>query len=103
MGIDLGRISIRHGIGALRVRRLQPAQRDASRGPDKAAFVAADDAALKPHMLACISAGEANGWIKEVGGMAQAKFRGMDWVDWMFTFKAAASNLIRTPALLATG
>jgi transposase len=46
---------------------------------------------------------EANGWIKEVGGMAQTKFRGVARVNWMFTLKAAAYNLIRLPRLLATG
>jgi transposase len=46
---------------------------------------------------------EANGWIKTVGGMAQTKFRGLARVGWMFTFKAAAYNLIRLPRLLATG
>jgi len=46
---------------------------------------------------------EANGWIKEVGGMAQTKFRGLKRVGWMFTLKAAAYNLIRLPGLLATG
>jgi transposase len=46
---------------------------------------------------------EANGWIKEVGGMALTKFRGLTRVGWMFTLKAAAYNLIRLPRLLATG
>ena len=46
---------------------------------------------------------EVNGWIKEVGGMAQTKFRGLPRVGWMFTLKAAAYNLIRLPRLLATG
>ena len=46
---------------------------------------------------------EANGWIKEVGGMAQTKLRGVKRVAWMFVFKAAAYNLIRLPRLLATG
>ena len=46
---------------------------------------------------------EANGWIKEIGDMAQAKLRGLPRVGWMFTFKAAAYNLIRLPGLLATG
>jgi hypothetical protein len=46
---------------------------------------------------------EANGWIKEVGGMAQTKFRSLARVGWMFTLKAAAYNLIRLPRLLATG
>jgi len=46
---------------------------------------------------------EANGWIKEVAGMAQTKHRGLDRVGWMFTFKAAAYNLIRLPQLLPSG
>ncbi len=46
---------------------------------------------------------EANGWIKEVGGMAQTKFRGRARVGWMFMFKATAYNLIRLPRLLAIG
>jgi hypothetical protein len=46
---------------------------------------------------------EANGWIKEIGGMAQTKLRGLSRVGWLFTFKAAADNLIRLPALLTTG
>jgi hypothetical protein len=46
---------------------------------------------------------EANGWIKEVGGMAQTKFRGLPRVGWMFTFEVTAYNLIRLQGLLATG
>jgi len=46
---------------------------------------------------------EANGWIKQVGGMAQTKLRGVKRVQWMFVFRAAAYNLIRLPRLLATG
>jgi transposase len=46
---------------------------------------------------------EANGWIKEIGGMAQTKLRGVETVEWSFVFKAAAYNLIRLPRLLATG
>jgi len=46
---------------------------------------------------------EANGWIKTVGGMQRAPFRGIERMGWMFTFKAAAYNLIRMPGLLATG
>ncbi len=46
---------------------------------------------------------EANGWIKEVGRMAQTKSRSLARVGWMFTWKAAAYNLIRLPRLLATG
>lgn len=46
---------------------------------------------------------EANGWIKTVGGMQRAPFRGIERMGWMFAFKAAAYNLIRMPGLLATG
>ena len=46
---------------------------------------------------------EVDGWIKEVGGMAQTKLLGVARVEWMFVFKAAAYNLIRLPRLLATG
>jgi len=46
---------------------------------------------------------EANGWIKEVAGMAQTKHRGLARVGWMFTLKAAAYNLVRLPKLLPTG
>ena len=46
---------------------------------------------------------EANGWIKEVAGMAQTKHRGLDRVGWMFELKAAAYNLIRLPKLMPTG
>lgn len=41
------------------------------------------------------------GWIKSAAGFRQAKHRGRDRVGWMFTFKAAAYNLIRLPKLLA--
>jgi IS5 family transposase len=46
---------------------------------------------------------EANSWIKEVGGMAQTKLRGLTRVGRCFTLKAAAYNLIRLPKLLPTG
>jgi transposase len=46
---------------------------------------------------------EANGWIKEVGGMDRAPFRGLGRMGWMFQFKAAAYNLVRLPKLLPTG
>ena len=35
--------------------------------------------------------------------MAQTKLRGVERVEWMFIFKAAACNLIRLLRLLATG
>ena len=44
---------------------------------------------------------EAFGWIKTVGGMRKTNHRGTPLVDWMFTLKAAAYNLVRMPRLLA--
>ena len=42
------------------------------------------------------------GWIKTVAGLRKTKHRGRKRVDWMFTFAAAAYNLVRlrnlTPA-----
>jgi hypothetical protein len=46
---------------------------------------------------------EANGWIKTVGGMERAPFRGLPRMGRMFKFKAAAYNLVRLPGRLATG
>lgn len=46
---------------------------------------------------------EANGWIKEIGGMAQTKLRGLPRVEWMFVLRTAAYDLVRLPRLLATG
>jgi len=46
---------------------------------------------------------EAKDWIKQVGGMAQTKLRGVKRVELAFVFTAAAYNLIRLPRLLATG
>lgn len=45
---------------------------------------------------------EANGWIKEVGNMAQTKLRGVHRVSWAFVLRVTAYNLIRLPRLLAT-
>jgi len=42
------------------------------------------------------------GWAKEIGGMAQTKFRGRARVDWRFTMTLAAYNLMRVPRLVAT-
>ena len=44
---------------------------------------------------------EAFGWIKTVAGQEKTKFRGVDRVGWVFTFAAAAYNLVRLPKLLA--
>jgi transposase len=38
---------------------------------------------------------EVFGWMKTIGPMGKTKHRGRDRVDWMFTFTAAAYNLIR--------
>lgn len=43
---------------------------------------------------------EAFGWIKQVAGLRRPKLRGLEKVDWSFTFAAAAYNLIRLPKLL---
>ena len=43
---------------------------------------------------------EGFGWIKTVGGMRKTNHRGTALVDWMFTLKAAAYNLVRMPKLL---
>jgi transposase len=102
----------------------------ADKAYDTAAFVAASRAAgVTPHVAQNITAHrgsnidgrttrhagyrlsqvvrkrieEANGWIKEVGDMAQTKLRGVKRVEWVFVLKAAAYNLIRLPRLLATG
>jgi len=46
---------------------------------------------------------EANGWIKQVGGLAQTLHRGVERVGLAFCLRAAAYNLVRLPNLLATG
>jgi hypothetical protein len=35
------------------------------------------------------------GWMKTVGGMRKLRHRGLQLVGWMFTFAAAAYNLVR--------
>jgi transposase len=44
---------------------------------------------------------EVFGWIKTVGGLRKTRHRGTARVGWMFTFTAAAYNLVRIPKLLA--
>jgi transposase len=44
---------------------------------------------------------EVFGWIKTVGGLRKTRHRGTARVGWMFTFVAAAYNLVRIPKLLA--
>ena len=46
---------------------------------------------------------EANGWIKTIGGMQRAPFRGLPRMGWAFQLNAAACNLVRLPQLLAPG
>ncbi len=46
---------------------------------------------------------EGFGWIKTTGGLAKTRHRGVSRVSWMFTFTAAAYNLVRIPKLLAAG
>jgi hypothetical protein len=44
------------------------------------------------------------GWMKTVGGMRKLRHRGLQLVGWMFTFAAAAYNLVRIRNLAtATG
>ena len=43
------------------------------------------------------------GWIKQVAGMWQTKFRGRRRVEWMFRLAASALNLRRMQRLLAAG
>lgn len=35
------------------------------------------------------------GWLKQIGGQRRTRFRGAERVGWMFTFSAAAYNLLR--------
>jgi IS5 family transposase len=44
---------------------------------------------------------QAFGWMKTVGGMRKLRHRGTALVRWMFTFNAAAYNLVRMRSLLA--
>lgn len=44
---------------------------------------------------------ETFGWIKTIAGQDKTVFRGLDRVDFAFTFAAAAYNLVRLPKLLA--
>lgn len=43
---------------------------------------------------------EGFGWIKTVGGLRKARFKGRDKVGWAFALTAAAYNLVRLPKLL---
>jgi transposase len=44
---------------------------------------------------------QAFGWIKTVGGLRKVRHRGGPVVDWIFTFSAAAYNIVRLRRLLA--
>ncbi len=44
---------------------------------------------------------EVFGWMKTVGVLRKTRHRGTERVGWMFTFVAAAYNLVRLPKLLA--
>jgi transposase len=43
------------------------------------------------------------GWMKTVGGMRKLRHRGLQLVGWMFTFAAAAYNLVRMRNLVGAG
>ena len=40
--------------------------------------------------------------MKTIAGLRQTKLRGLEKVDWAFTFAAAAYNLVRLPKLMAS-
>ena len=40
------------------------------------------------------------GWMKTIGGLRKTRHRGADRVGWVFTFAAAAYNLVRMRNLL---
>ena len=42
------------------------------------------------------------GWLKTVGGMRKLRHKGLEQVNWMFTFAVAAYNLVRLRNLTAT-
>lgn len=44
---------------------------------------------------------EVFGWIKTTGSLRKTRHRGTEKVDWVFTFTAAAYNLVRLPKLMA--
>ena len=44
---------------------------------------------------------EAFGWMKTVGGLRKTKLRGLPKVEWVFSFVAAAYNLVRASKLIA--
>ncbi len=44
---------------------------------------------------------EVFGWVKTTGSLRKTRHRGTEKVDWMFTFTAAAYNLVRLPKLIA--
>lgn len=46
---------------------------------------------------------EVFGWMKTVGLLRKLRHRGWEKVGWMFTFAAAAYNLVRFRTLLAAG
>jgi IS5 family transposase len=41
------------------------------------------------------------GWMKTIGGLRKLRHRGGPLVDWIFTFTAAAYNLVRLRTLMA--
>ena len=45
---------------------------------------------------------QAFGWMKTIGGMRKLRHRGGPLVEWVFTFAAAAYNIVRMRRLLAT-
>jgi hypothetical protein len=57
---------------------------------------------MRNQVVICIQTiEEVFGWMKTVGVLRKTRHRGTERVDWMFTFVAAAYNLVRLPKLLA--
>jgi hypothetical protein len=46
---------------------------------------------------------EVSGWMKSIGLLRKLRHRGLDRVGWMFTFTAAAYNLVRIRNLMRRG
>ena len=42
------------------------------------------------------------GWLKTVGGLGKLRHRGVERVEWIFTFAVAAYNLVRLRNLVPT-
>ena len=95
MGGDRG-YDTRGFIGATRDRKVTPhvAQNDSNRrSAIDGRTTRHDGYAVSQRKLKCVE--EVFGWMKTVALQRKTRFRGLDRVGWMFTFAAAAYNLVR--------